>query len=167
MSRVIVTRVVPAPADAVWNIFTDLAGRASWLSEVDSVEVLTPGELRPDTRWRETRVDARGARVTEELVIIEVEPGHSLTMALAGSGESSHLTYVFSPIDVGEHRGGTAVTAIVEIRPHGLTNVLLAFLLGGLAARTAEGHLREELDALAAAARTRGPSPGHPESTAA
>jgi uncharacterized protein YndB with AHSA1/START domain len=151
MSRVTVTRVIPAPPEAVWDVFAEISDRPSWLSEVESVEVLTPGESRPDTRWRETRVDVAGGRVTEELMITDIDPGRSVTMTLLGESEPSHLTYVFTPIDVGQHSGETSVTATVENRPHGLTNLLIAFFLGQFAARTAEGHLRDELDELAAA----------------
>jgi uncharacterized protein YndB with AHSA1/START domain len=145
MSTVTVTRVIPAPPQVVWRVFTDLAGRPLWLSEVESVELLS------DTRWRETRVDPTGHAVTEELMITEVDPGRSITMTLMGEGEASHLSYVFAPVDVGEHRGGTSVTATVQSRPHGLANLLMTFFVGEIAARTAEGHLREELDELAAA----------------
>jgi len=155
MSRVTVTRVIPAPLDAVWSVFADIADRPAWLSEVESVEMLTPGEPRPGTRWRETRVDATGARVAEELMVTDIEPDRSMTLTLAGEGEASHLVYEFVPIEVGELRGGTSVTATVESRPHGLANLLITFFLGEIAARSAEGHLREELDELAAAAVAR------------
>jgi hypothetical protein len=139
----------------VWSVFVDVADRPSWLSEVESVELLTPGEAGRGTRWRETRVDAVGGSVTEELTITDLEPGRSLTLTLSGEGEESHLTYVFAPIDVGDHAGETAVTATVEGRPHGLRNLLIAFFVGEVAFRTAEGHLREELDELAAAVAAR------------
>jgi uncharacterized membrane protein len=155
MTSVTVTRVIPGPAGVVWTVFADIADRPSWLSEVESVEVLTAGETGPGTRWRETRVDAIGGTVTEELTITEMEPGRSVTMTLGGEGEESHLTYLFAPIDVGDHAGETAVTATVESRPHGLANLLIAFFVGELAARSAEGHLREELDELAAAVAAR------------
>jgi hypothetical protein len=45
----------------------------------------------------------------------------------------------------------SAVTASASGRPHGLAGRLLAFVVGSLAARTAEGALRDELDALAEA----------------
>jgi hypothetical protein len=172
MSRVIVSRVIPAPPGTVWAIFSDLTGRVSWLSDVDSVELLTPGPLAPGTRWRETRVDATGTAVAGELVITDIEDSRSMTMALVGTSELSHVTYVFAPVDVGHHRGGTTVTAIVESRPHGLANRLLSFLLGNFAARTAEGHLRDELGELSAAALARGsggptPAGDRPETTAA
>ena len=51
-----VTKIVDAPVERVWAVFTDLAGRPSWLSEVENVEVLTPGPVRESTTWRETRL---------------------------------------------------------------------------------------------------------------
>jgi uncharacterized protein YndB with AHSA1/START domain len=155
MSTVTVTRVLPAPSEAVWTVFTDLAARPSWLSEVESVELLTTGPVGPDTRWRETRVDATGAAVTEELVLTAVDPGRSVEMTISGGGDAN-LTYVFSPVEVGEHRGATSVTATAEGGPHGLVNLLVVFFLGEFAARTAEGHLRQELDELAAEVLARG-----------
>ncbi len=155
MSRVVVTRVIPAPANELWEVFADLQTRPSWQSEVESVELLTPGPLRANTRWRETRRTGDGSFVTEDLVITAIEPGRACTMALVDAGAANQLTYVFAPIDVGPHRGATAVTAVVEGRAHGLANHLLAFFLGGFAARTAEGALRDELDALTAAVRER------------
>lgn len=148
------TKVIAAPPGVVWEAFTDLARRASPLSDVESVDVLTSGPLTVGTCWRETRVDEAGRTVTEDLVITALQPGQSCTVALVGA-ESNHLTYVFTPIDVGVSRGATAVTAVAEARPHGLANRLLAFVVGGFAARTAEGALRTELDGLAAACRAR------------
>jgi uncharacterized protein YndB with AHSA1/START domain len=149
MSSATVTRVIAAPPARVWAVFTDLSGRVEWLSEVDSVEVVGGSGLGVGTRWRETRVDAFGTAVSEELVITALDPGRSITIALVGAGDVSHVRYQFTPADPG--RGGTTVTAIVEHHPSGLTNLLLAFFLGNFAARTAEGHLRDELDELAAA----------------
>ncbi len=166
MSRV--TRTIAAPRSVVWEVFTDLASRRTWLSEVERIEILTPGPFGPGTRWRETREPGRpashgdprprgeGRVVTEELVVTSAQPPSCLTMALAGSGSTSHLTYLFAPIEVGPHRGGTTVTAIVEGRPQGRAGRFLAFVLGGLDARTVEGALRDELDSLAAACEARG-----------
>jgi len=148
-----VTRVIPAPLDRVWEVFTDLARRPAWLSDVESVEVLTPGPFGAGTRWRETRVGPDGPAV-EELVVTAVatveDVGRSCTIELADTG-TGQMTYVFVPVEIGSQRGGTAVAVTAEARPHGLTHLLLAFFVGTFAARTAEGALREELDAFAAA----------------
>ena len=55
MSTVTVTRLVDAPADELWRIFTDLHRRAAVLSTVESIEVLTRAPFGPGTRWREIR----------------------------------------------------------------------------------------------------------------
>jgi Polyketide cyclase / dehydrase and lipid transport len=144
-----VTRTVEAPARAVWEVFTDLSARGAWLSDVDGVELLTPGPFGPGTRWRETRRSV----VTEELVVAAAEPGRSCTITLAGAGASHRLTYTFTPIELGAQRGCATVSAVYEGSTHGLTSRFLAFLLGGLDARTIEGALRGDLDALAAACR--------------
>ena len=160
---VAVTRVIAAPVEQVWAAFADLRARAPWLSEVDSVEVLTPGPLALGSRWRETRTDRHGTQVTEELVVAALDPGRACTLALAGA-DGGHLTYLFTPIDVGSDRGHTAVTAVPEVpevRPHGLANRMLEIVVRSLAARTAEGALRDELDALAAACE-----PSHPSTDA-
>ena len=149
MSRVVVTRTISAPARQVWDVFTNLAGRRSWLSDVEFVEELTPGPFGVGTRWRETRLGARRQPITEELEVTALDPGRSCTITLAGAGAHYQLTYAFTPIDVGSHRGATTVAAVYEGRPHGLTNRFLMFFLGGFDARTVEGALRDDLDALA------------------
>jgi uncharacterized protein YndB with AHSA1/START domain len=52
MSMVAVSRVVESPVSAVWQVFTDLNRRRSWLSAVTHVEVSTPGPFGAGTRWR-------------------------------------------------------------------------------------------------------------------
>lgn len=166
MSRVVVTRVVPASASVVWEVFADVVARASWLSEVANSEIVTAaGGFGVGTRWWETRVRGNGELVTEELVVTAADPPRSCTIALAGV-DNHQLSYLFAPIEVGPQRGATAVSAVAESRPHGLANRLLGFFLAGFAARTVEGALRVELDALAAACRARVGAGAHPEAAA-
>jgi len=156
VARVVVTRTVDAPVGLVWRRFADLAGRGTRLSDVESVEVLTPGEFGAGTRWRETRRAGRRGSVTEELVVVAAEPGRSGTIALAETGAPYRLTYTFTPIEVGPQRGCTTVSVVYEGSAHGLTNRFFSFFLGGFDARTVEGALRHDLDALAAACRRPG-----------
>lgn len=162
MSRVAATRVMPVPAEVAWGVFADLAGRGRWLSDVERIELLTLAgrPLQVGTTWRETRTDRAGRSVTEELAVVAIDPGRSCTIGLAGGTPMPRMTYVFAPIAVGPHRGGTAVQVIVETdsrqsaasqRSRRLADRLLAFVVGGFAAQTAEGALRTELESLAAA----------------
>ncbi len=153
----VVTRVIAAPKGVVGRVFIDLAGRPRWLSEVDSVQVLSTAGKQ--TRWRETR-RARSGRparpVVEELVLTVRERGRHCVVSLAHDAGSNELSFVFTPVEIGPHRGATTVTATVTgVRPLSLADHLLSFVVGGFAARTAEGAVRDELDALAAACLTR------------
>ena len=146
----VVTQVIDAPVGVVWEVFTDLAGRVRWLSEVDGVTVLaaTAGRIR----WREIRRVRTGrsiSTVVDDLVLTVVEPGRRCTVALVDDASTNQLCYDFTAIELGPHRGSTLVTAhVAENKPHGLADRVLAFVVGGFAARTAEGAVRDELAAL-------------------
>src|SRR5258706_7854435 len=111
----IVTRVIEAPIEAVWEAFTDVPGRMRWLSEVDSVDILWVRGNQ--TRWVQTRA-GRPYPVVEELMLTVVEPGRQCVVSLAPDPRAQHqepsrLSYVFAPVEVGPHRGDTVVTAMV------------------------------------------------------
>jgi uncharacterized protein YndB with AHSA1/START domain len=159
MSTVAVSQLVDAPVDRVWRVFTDLAGRADWLSTVDGVEVVTAGPFGAGTVWRETRTMSDGEQVTEEFHVEECDPPRRFVVASPGIGAEYRMTYTFAPVEVGRHRGGTAVTVVQDGSPSAKTGRLLALVLGGLAAATVEGALRADLTDLAKAA-TAGPSRG-------
>lgn len=152
MSTVAVTRLVQASVDEVWRVFTDLSGRAAFLSTVDAVEVLTVGPFGPGTRWRETRTLSDGTRVAEEFLVDRVEAPLLCTLISPGVGADYLTTFRFAPVQVGRRRGGTAMTVVQEGGPTAAYGRLLALMFGGLAARTVEGALRRDLADLAAAA---------------
>ncbi len=119
-----VSRVIAAPLDRVWQAFVDPARRAEWTSDGNRVRVTV------------------------------LEPGRRCAVRLLESESSYQREYAFTPVDVGPHRGSTIVT-VVDDRAPGLAERLLDLVVGGFAARTVEGAVREELDALAAACTTR------------
>jgi uncharacterized protein YndB with AHSA1/START domain len=149
-STVTVERIIDAPVERVWSIFTDLAGRPQWLSTVESVEPLTSGVFGPGTAWRETRLVAEDVPVVEELRVVDADPPHSVTLASPGIGADYRMTYTFTRL-----KERTLVRIVLRGTPQGAASRVLAVLLGGLAARTVEGALRRDLEALAAAAATR------------
>jgi len=151
MSTVSVTRAIPEEVGLVFQVFTDLSGRPAWLSTVESVEFDGKASFGTGSRWRETRRLMGGELVTEELVVAEVVTDQLCVIASPGVGADYRMTYTFAPIEVGRLRGGTAVATRLEGIPQTMTSRFLSFFFGGLAARTVEGALREDLDALAAA----------------
>ncbi|HEX5598700.1 MAG TPA: SRPBCC family protein [Micromonosporaceae bacterium] len=152
MPTVTVTRLIDAPAARVWRVFTDLPSRIHWLSTVDAVEVLTPGPFGAGTAWRETRMTPDGAPVTEEFRVEGATPQRRFTVASPGIGANYRMTYTFTAVEVGRHRGQTLVTVVQEGAPTGPYGRFLALVFGGLAARAVEGALRQDLIDLAAAA---------------
>jgi uncharacterized protein YndB with AHSA1/START domain len=152
MSTVAVTRLIEAPVVTVWRVFTDLERRREWLSAVTRVEVLTPGPFGAGTVWRETRRMSDGGEVTEEFEVRECVVPERFVVTSPGIGADYRMTYSFVPIVAGRHRGGTMVTVVQDGGATAPAGRFLALIFGGLAAGTAEGALRRDLDDLAAAA---------------
>jgi hypothetical protein len=144
-----VSRVIAAPVSAVWQFFVDPLRRVDWLAEVASVTVLD--ESDPALRWRESYgADRTAACRAAELSLTVLEAGRRCRVGLVGRGSAPQRIYAFTPVEVGQHRGGTVVT-VVDDRPAQLADRLFDLLAGGFVARTVEGAVRKELDALAAA----------------
>jgi hypothetical protein len=152
MSTVAVTRLVKAPVVEVWRVFTDLPRRCEWLSTVTEVQLMTTGPFGRGTVWRETRTMADGAQITEEFRVRECVVPEKFVVESPGIGADYRMTYTFVPVVEGRHRGGTMVTVVQDGTPTAPAGRFLAFVFGGLAARTVEGALRRDLDDLAAAA---------------
>jgi uncharacterized membrane protein len=152
MSTVAVTRFVDAPTERVWRVFTDLHARVERMTTVAGIEVVTEGPFGTGTTWRETRNTADGMPVTEEFRVAEAVPPARFTVVSPGIGANYRTTYSFTPVEVGRHRGRTLVTVVQEGAPTAPYGRFLALVFGGLAARTVEGALRQDLTDLAAAA---------------
>jgi uncharacterized membrane protein len=152
-ATVAVQRIIDAPVDGIWAVFVDLPARPDWLSTVESVEVLVPGQFQTGTAWRETRLVTSRATIVEELRVVGCVPGSSVTLASPGIGAEYRMTYTFLPLN-----GRTCVRIVLRGTPRGAASRVLALLLGGLAARTVEGALHRDLDDLAEAAMKRGAS---------
>jgi uncharacterized protein YndB with AHSA1/START domain len=152
MSTVAVARAIDAPVEAVWRVATDVPGRAGWLTAVRRAELRTPGPFRAGTVWAETRTIAGGDPVTEEFEVLEAAEPERFVVTSPGVGARYRMTYTFTPITTGRHRGGTLVTITQDGTPTAPSGRFLTWIFGGLAAETAEGALRQDLDDLAAAA---------------
>ncbi|HET6481361.1 MAG TPA: SRPBCC family protein, partial [Actinoplanes sp.] len=148
MSTVVVTRLIDAPVAAVWQVFTDLSRRREWLTAVTRVEVRSHGPFGAGTVWRETRGMVDGGEVTEEFRVRECEAPEKFVVTSPGIGADYRMSYSFVPVLSGRHRGGTMVTVVQDGTPTAPAGRILALIFGGLAAETAEGALRRDLDDL-------------------
>lgn len=146
-STIEVTRLVQAPVDQVWRVFTDLPARARLMSTVDSVELLADG-FQVGTTWRETRT-LRDAAVTEEWRVVSLSPPYRCLISSRGEGEDYEIGYEFTP-----RPDGTRVRIQFEAAPQHprLAERMFALFFGGIAAFVIEGTLRQDLEDLALAA---------------
>ncbi|RKN38860.1 SRPBCC family protein [Micromonospora endolithica] len=154
MSTVTVTRFVEAHAADLWRLLTDLGLRSDRPDALGPVEVLTTGRFGPGTAWRETRSHPDGSPLVEEFLVIEAEPPRRLVLSSPGSGVDYRITWTLRSVRR-RRRGCTAVTVTQEAVPVAPYGRVVAFLLGGLAARAVEGALRRDLADLVAATRRR------------
>ena len=152
MSMIAVTRLIEAPIAVVWDVFTDLTRRREWLSAVTAVEVRTPDPFGAGTIWRETRRMVDGGEITEEFRVHECVVPERFVVTSPGIGADYQMTYSFVPVVSGRHRGGTMVTVVQDGGATQPAGRVLALIFGGLAAGTAAGALRRDLDDFAAAA---------------
>jgi hypothetical protein len=100
------------------------------------------------------RTFVNGWREDSGLRMTVLEPGRRCSVGLADRGNAPQRIYAFTPVEVGPHRGGTTVT-VVDDRAATVADRLFDLVAGGFLARTAEGAVRKELDALAGACTTR------------
>lgn len=149
MSRVTVTRSMQAQPNDVWRLLTDVTVRAH---AAPGQVVLTGGEFGPGTAWREVRSQPDGAALIEEFVVVEAVPPHRLVLASPGLGVDYRTTWALRPARCRGERN-TVVTVTQEAIPAGARGRIVAFFLGGLAARAVAGALRRDLAELAAAGR--------------
>lgn len=154
MSTVTVTEFIEAEAVDLWRLLTALGLRSGRPGATGPVEVLTTGRFGPGTAWRETRTHPDGSALVEEFLVIEAEPPWRLVLSSRGAGVDYRITWTLRPVER-RRRGCTAVTVTQEAVPVAPYGRVVAFLLGGLAARAVEGALRRDLADLAAVARRR------------
>jgi uncharacterized protein YndB with AHSA1/START domain len=123
MKEIVVSRHVDANPQRVFALFTDLANAAQHVKGIDKLELLTPGPVGKGTRFRETRT-LFGRQHSEEMEVVEFEPGRSFTVGNESGGARSRKKYSISP----EARG-SFVRFHFSIEPLTFT----AKLLGALA----------------------------------
>jgi uncharacterized protein YndB with AHSA1/START domain len=109
MTTVTVDTVVAAPVQQVFAVFTDLEHSAERVSNIQKVELLTPGGFELGTRWLETR-EVLGHLDSAEMEVTAFEQDRTYTIT--------------------HHKAGTRIDAVFTFEPLGAsTKVQIAFAL--------------------------------------
>lgn len=108
MTTVTVTDKLAAPVGQVFAAFTDIEQNAGRVSGIKGVELLTTGEFRLGTRWRETReIMGRLDDAEMEVTAFERDRGYTIThhkagvrvdtkFAFAADGDSTAVSITFA-----------------------------------------------------------------------
>lgn len=142
---------IDATPETVWQVVTDLPGRASFLHSTRKVEVTSEGEYGVGTTWREDR-DLFGHHGTEELQVTECEGHHTVQETHVGH---DRITTVWR---VGPTREGGAklmVTVTADMSERGPLERLAWNLWGELGFQGTRRHLKRDLEDMRAEAERR------------
>ncbi len=120
MATVTVTQHVQAPLERVFEIFTDLRKAPERITGIQSLDVLSPGDVGAGTRFRETRV-MFGKEATEEMQVTEFEPNRSYAVEADSHGCLYRSEFVFEP-----KGDGTDVTMTFGATPYTLGAKLMS-----------------------------------------
>lgn len=135
MATVAVSKLVKAPVERVFKLFTDVEHGSSNVSNIKETELLTPGSFRLGTRWRETReVMGRMDEAEMEVTAFELNRTYTITHHKAGVRIDTSFTFDSVP-------DGTKVSVEFGLNTQGLPPELLSPLEWAI-----RGKVREVLD---------------------
>jgi uncharacterized protein YndB with AHSA1/START domain len=123
MSSVIVTTEIAAPVERVFDLFTDVAGNASRVLNIERIEMLTLGGARPGARWLETRRVPGGVGAAEmEITSFDRNRGYTITHHKAGTRIDTRFTFhrtsggTFVEVEFTLATGGRPPGAVAPVR---------------------------------------------------
>lgn len=136
MSTIKVSREIAAPVDKVFALFTDIEHGSAHVSGIKSVEMMTFGEFRLGTKWRETR-EVLGRLDDAEMEITAFEQNRSYTITHHKAGVRVDTEFTFAPVTT-----GTLVSIEFALNPQGLPLALLSPLEWAIAGKVKDvlGH---------------------------
>jgi uncharacterized protein YndB with AHSA1/START domain len=145
MKEFVVSRHVEATPQRVFALFTDFANAAQHVRAIENLELLTPGPVGKGTRFRETRT-LYGRSHSEDMEVIEFEPGHSYTIGCDSCGARYRTRISISP----EARG-SFVRMHTTVEPLTLYAKLMGVLMAPLL-RSMQKAIEQDLSDLRAVA---------------
>lgn len=140
MTTVTVTNKLEAPVDQVFAAFTDIEHNAGRVSGIKNVEVLSTGEFRLGTRWRETReILGRLDDAEMEVTAFEKDRGYTITHHKAGA--KIDTVFTFAP-----EGDGTHVSITFALENQGLPPGLLSPVSWAIAGKVKEALSKDLSD---------------------
>ncbi len=140
MTTVTVTNKLEAPVDQVFAAFTDIEHNAGRVSGIRNVEVLSTGEFRLGTRWRETR-EVMGRLDDAEMEVTAFEKGRSYTITHYKAGVKIDTVFTFAP-----EGDGTQVSITFALENQGLPPGLLTPVSWAIAGKVKEALAKDLSD---------------------
>ncbi len=140
MATVTVTDTLAAPVAQVFAAFTDLEHAAGRVSGITKIELLTTGEFRLGTRWRETR-EILGAVDDAEMEVTAYEKDRGYTITHHKAGVRVDTLFSFAP-----HVDGTTVSITFGLGTQGLPPGLLTPVTWAIAGRVKDALARDLSD---------------------
>lgn len=131
-----VERFVAAEPEAVFATVADIPDWPSVLTSVEAIEILTPGPLRPGTRFRETRT-MFGRTSTQEMEIVEIEIPNRLRIASQNPDLLYELDHIIDAVEGGSRLMLVFRSKAISLAGEGLLPLASPFL---------EIRLRDELE---------------------
>ena len=137
MTTVTVTDNLAAPIDEVFAAFTDLEQTARRVSGIKGVQILTNGEFRLGTRWRETR-EVMGRLDDADMEVTAFDKGRGYTITHHKAGVKVDTVFTFAPAG-----DGTAVSITFALENQGLPPGLLTPVSWAIAGKVKEALSRD------------------------
>lgn len=140
MTTVTVTDTLAAPVGDVFKAFTDIEHHAGRVSGIKAVEILTTGEFRLGTRWRETR-EVMGRLDDAEMEVTEFERNRGYTITHQKAGVRIDTVFAFAPAG-----DGTSVSITFSLENQGLPPGLLSPVSWAIAGKVKEALAKDLKD---------------------
>jgi uncharacterized protein YndB with AHSA1/START domain len=136
MATINVSGDIAAPVETVFAMFTDIEHGPHRVSGIKGIDMMTFGDFRLGTKWRETR-EVLGRLDDADMEITSFERNRSYTITHHKAGVRIDTVFAFEPVG-----SGTRVSIEFALHPQGLPPALLSPLEWAIA-----GKVRDVLNA--------------------
>jgi hypothetical protein len=141
--------VAAQPVDA-FDIVADVAEWPQIIRSITSVQVLTPGPIRPGTRLRENRI-MLGREATQEMEVAKIDAPHRLRLW----ADQPDLSYELDHLIDGVFGGGCRLMLVFRTRPTTLAGRAIQTFATPFMSTTLRDELEQDLTDIASAISAR------------